>query len=97
MFEDKSFQYGSVNIVTGKINSLVEIRCNISAELLIEQKFTSYIARGVTVSVGHNGHLFSTKSFKYFEFEPKCQIRRGTEADRFFEIAVSSNNIVSFL
>ncbi|CAC5422194.1 unnamed protein product [Mytilus coruscus] len=87
MFEDKTFQYGYVTITGGKINSLVEIQCSIPEKLLIEKKFTSYIARGFTVSVGHNKRLFSTKTFKYFEFEPKCQIPRGTEANRFFEIA----------
>lgn len=97
MFADKTFQYGYVNIVRGTINSLVEIQCTIPAELLIKQILTNYIARGFTISVGHSKSVFSTKTFKYFEFEPKCQIPRGSDADRFFEIAVSLNNIVSFL
>lgn len=89
MFEDKTFKYGSVTLVGGKITSLIEIECHIPTELLIEQKFTSYIARGHTVNVGYNGSSFRTKTMKYFEFDPKCQIPIGAEEDRFFKIAVS--------
>ncbi|VDI34522.1 Hypothetical predicted protein, partial [Mytilus galloprovincialis] len=87
MFEDKTFKYGSDRLVGGKITSLIEIECQIPTELLIEQTFTSYIARGHTVNVGYNGSSFKTKTMKYFEFDPKCQIPIGAEEDRFFKIA----------
>ncbi|XP_071176209.1 uncharacterized protein [Mytilus edulis] len=90
MFKDKTFKYGSDRLVGGKITSLIEIECQIPTELLIEQKFTSFIARGHTVNVGYNGSSFRTKTIKYFEFDPKCQIPTGAEEDRFFKIANST-------
>lgn len=89
MFTQKTTKYGSTYKVLGKYISLVEIQCNLPIEALIEHQYTTYVVKGYTVAIGHSRSYFSPQSLKYFEFDSKCQMAKGTEERRYFETVVS--------